>query len=103
MIDKDSNTQLPETYKSAVNCCCNCRYVFHVYDHDSSSYFCKFKKPKMPIHPDYVIPFSPSVHYEVRMKQFTEWLQWSKNREVQNIGICDNWRLHEQENSDRTS
>ncbi len=77
----------PATYH-LTNCCTNCRHVF----------FAPTDTPRLAVpYCDYDMQFPSiielflSAQENGNLSALFQWIQWSKDRQVSESGLCDNW------------
>ena len=89
MIPKSYKTQKPRPS------CANCKHVFIKSEHDcDNEFYCTFAAKPRPICMSVLMEGEmPQGLYvgELYDKSWDEWEKWSKEKDVDSQGICDNW------------
>ena len=85
---------MPKENYRIQNGCYNCKRIFLKYEFDSRDYFyCTKDAPKRPLCMSVGMDEAPDTGNSRWLKAFNKWDKWSKDREVESYGICDNWKI----------
>lgn len=93
----------PKSYQEPEFRCENCKHIFRVFDYDEGSrYYCMYKAKRRPLCGSTQMKEgfgSTGKTHESRDRLFgrhmRSWDRWSKNREVDRLGVCDQHRYEE--------